>query len=373
MTMKKQTFLIFCLSLFSTHVFAHGDHGTDDIKADEARPFTFLEYFFNSATAKASIRIDEQGGYRYIESDGLADHATGQFPNNGNPHSIKSQDYNFRVPLNPKKRSSFTSIGHSAFGVAINGVPFDPATAEYWNNDRSSGWNLEALTGGLNLGLDSSNAHVQPNGAYHYHSIPLGILGRTDYKSQPVMIGYAADGFPLYSHYGYSNANDANSAVVKLKSSYRIKSGTRPSGPGGRYDGKYSKDYEYVDGLGDLDQCNGRSGVTPEYPQGTYYYVITESFPYIPRCWMGSGDSSFKKTPNEGGGQQQRGPGGDRNSQSQRSGPEGGPSGGPPQEAFDACKGKREGSSCAVNTPRGNMSGTCRNMRSDFVCVPQRR
>jgi hypothetical protein len=27
-----------------------------------------------------------------------------------------------------------------SFGVALNGVPFDPAMAEYWENYRSSGW-----------------------------------------------------------------------------------------------------------------------------------------------------------------------------------------------------------------------------------------
>ncbi|NOG60044.1 MAG: YHYH protein [Proteobacteria bacterium] len=366
--MKNRMHILFCFSLLSTYVFAHGEYGTEDIQADEKRPITFLEYFFSSVTAKASIRIDEQGGYRYIESDGLADHATGRFPNSGNPHSIKAQDYNFRVPLKPRKRSSPMSIGHAAFGVAINGVPFDPATAEYWNNDRSSDWNIEALTGGLNLGLDSSNAHVQPNGAYHYHSLPLGILNRSNYKSKPVLIGYAADGFPVYSHYGYSDAADPNSEIVKLRSSYRVKSGSRSGGPGGTYDGTYSKDYEYVDGLGDLDQCNGRTGVTPEHSEGTYYYVITDGFPMIPRCWKGSGDSSFQKGPGANG------PGGgDRRSQNQRSGPPGGPSGGPPQEALNACENKREGSSCSVNTPRGSMRGTCRTMRSDFVCVPQRR
>ena len=52
-----------------------------------------------------------------------------------------------------------------SFGVALNGVPFDPGTAEYWENDRSSDWRYDALSGKINLGLDQNNAHVQPNGA----------------------------------------------------------------------------------------------------------------------------------------------------------------------------------------------------------------
>jgi hypothetical protein len=39
--------------------------------------------------------------------------------------------------------------------------------------------------------------------------------------------------------------------------------------------GYYAEDYEYVKGLGDLDEHNGRFAVTPEYPNGTYAYYVT--------------------------------------------------------------------------------------------------
>ena len=371
-------FFIFCL--ISNIVFAHGVHETNDVQSLAERPQRFFEFFLTELNAKANIRVDEQGGYRYIESDGLADHSTGRFPNSNNPHTIKSQDYKFRVVLNPKKRNSPATVGHNSFGVAINGVPFDAATAEYWNNDRSSDWNIEALTGGLNLGLDSSNAHVQPNGAYHYHSVPTGILNQYDYRSQPLLIGYAADGFPVYAPYGYKDPTDNASRMVELRSSYRIKSGTRPSGPGGRYDGKYTKDYEYAQGTGDLDQCNGRTGITPEYPEGTYYYVITNQFPFIPRCLMGSADNSFSKGPGSG---QRNGQGDSRGASQERRGPPGGgsssnrsPGGGrgaPPQEAISACSGKRDGATCSFSTPRGRVNGSCRSIQSNVACVPSRR
>lgn len=370
-----KTLLFFCCFIIQP-VYAHGVHETNDEQyLTTERPKLFWEYFISQLEAKASIRIDEQGGYRYIESDGLADHTTGSFPNSGNPHSIKSQDYKFRVALNPKKRSSPTSVGHNSFGVAINGVPFDAATAEYWNNDRSSDWNIEAMTGGINLGLDSSNAHVQPNGAYHYHSIPKGILNKHDYRSKPLLIGYAADGFPIYAHYGYHDPMDSSSGMKELRGSYRIKSGTRPSGPGGLYDGTYTKDFEYVQGKGDLDQCNGRTGITPEYPKGTYYYVVTNQFPFIPRCLMGSADSSFSKGPGSGnqrgGMQERRGPSGSNDRGPGAGGPSG--RGGPPQEAISACSGKRDGASCSFTTPRGSISGSCRSIQSDLACVPRRR
>ena len=39
--------------------------------------------------------------------------------------------------------------------------------------------------------------------------------------------------------------------------------------------GFFVNDYEYSRGLGDLDEHNGRFGVTPEYPNGTYAYFTT--------------------------------------------------------------------------------------------------
>jgi hypothetical protein len=52
--------------------------------------------------------------------------------------------------------------------------------------------------------------------------------------------------------------------------------------------GTFTQDYEYVDGIGDLDQCNGRFGVTPEFPDGIYYYVVTDDFPFFTRCLKGN-------------------------------------------------------------------------------------
>ena len=146
----------------------------------------------------------------------------------------------------------------------------------------------------------------------------LGYWKNCERSIGPVLLGYAADGFPIYGPYGYNTARDANSQIVKLNASYRVKKGNRPTGaiasahssgsvygasssgassdgPGGKFDGSFVQDYEYVASLGDLDDCNGRFGVTPEYPKGTYYYVITDSYPYIPRGFKGKPDESFQR------------------------------------------------------------------------------
>ena len=49
------------------------------------------------------------------------------------------------------------------------------------------------------------------------------------------------------------------------------------------------------EGLGDLDECNGRFGPTPEFPQGIYHYHVTATFPFVSRLWKGKGDVTFEK------------------------------------------------------------------------------
>ncbi len=259
--------------------------------------------------ASNRVSITDDGRYRYISSNGIPEHSTGQFPNRGNPNRISEQRHQYRVPFSPKQASRATPLGMNVFGVAINGVPLDPGAAEFWNNDWDSGWQYEAMSGRIPLGLDHNNAHVQPNGAYHYHGLPPFTVSNSKGRvriSQMRLFGYAADGFPIYALYAYSEANDLRSPLKAMTSSWQLKKGTRPSGPGGRYDGSFVADYTYVKGSGDLDECNGRFGLTPDYPKGTYYYVLTRDFPFIPRFLRGTPDSSFQK----GGPGGRRGPGG---------------------------------------------------------------
>ena len=295
------------------------------VQAKGIDPWKLLEMALTPAYAyvtKVSITI--QGNYRVIKSNGLPDHATGRFPNSGNPNRISEQSYQFKVPKNPVLSGRVTKLGMNPFGVAINGIPFDPNAAEWWQRNPRSGWTYEAMVMGPRLGIDQSNAHVQPNGAYHYHGIPLGLMKKFRQLNKPTLIGYAADGFPIYGPYGYNDPRDSSSKVTKLKSSYRVKRGTRRGGPGGRYTGIFVEDYEFIKGQGHLDEANGRFGFTPEYPDGTYYYVVTDTFPYIPRLFKGTPDSSFRhrRQPGGPGGRGRQGPQGFGRGQ-QRFGPPG--------------------------------------------------
>ncbi|MEM9372635.1 MAG: YHYH protein [Planctomycetota bacterium] len=244
--------------------------------------------------------ITVEGDQRIIRANGIPQHQTGTFPTRGNPNAIRPQSHEIRLPVHP------TPAGHPTparpeFGIAVNGVIFDSGTGEFWTPTQGrtlgarSRWNYEALTGDIDLGIDANNAHVQPTGKYHYHGMPTGLIDRLnedrdDEQPQMLLVGWAFDGFPIYAEFGYADPEDPESGVRSLEPSYRVRSGARPespAGPGGEFDGSFTADWEYVDGLGDLDECNGRTGVTPEFPEGTYYYVITDAFPSVPRFWKG--------------------------------------------------------------------------------------
>lgn len=76
----------------------------------------------------------------------------------------------------------------------------------------------------LNKPLCLNHAHVQPTGAYHYHGIPELLIDFLGDTQGITLVGWAADGFPVYARYGFKNTNDASSGVVALQPSYRLKS-----------------------------------------------------------------------------------------------------------------------------------------------------
>ncbi|HEX4869382.1 MAG TPA: YHYH protein [Moraxellaceae bacterium] len=248
----------------------------------------------NGTTSNITMTTD--GSYRYLSANGIPNHVTGAFPNAGNPNAISAQNYHVKFSAWPQVTGILTWLttpfssesGISRAGWALNGVPLDVTTAEFWNNELGGTWNYEAITGGINLGIDTSNAHVQPTGAYHYHALPTGLVAVLGKGTAMTLVGWAADGFPVYARWGHQDPLDASSAVVEMSGSYRVKSGSRPGGPGGSYDGTFTRDWEYVANLGTLDECNGRFGVTPEFPQGIYHYYITTSYPFIQRCVKGT-------------------------------------------------------------------------------------
>ena len=121
-----------------------------------------------------------------------------------------------------------------------------------------------------------------------YHGVSNYFLENLiiDKNNHSPIIGWAADGYPIYYVFGYNNEKE----IINHTSGYQLKKGNRPlppDGPGGKYDGTFIQDYEFKKGIGTLDKCNGKFVVTPEYPQGTYAYFVTKKWPVIPRGFKG--------------------------------------------------------------------------------------
>jgi hypothetical protein len=150
----------------------------------------------------------------------------------------------------------------------------------------SQPWRFDPLFAANGFRVDSHNAHVQPNGSYHYHGTPNAMFDEDTAVESPV-VGFAADGFPIFGSWF-----DDNGTVRKALSSYRLKAGARQTiagyaTPSGDYDGTFRDDYEYIEGLGDLDECNGMQ------ISGVYGYFVIDAYPYIMGCLKGQMDPSF--------------------------------------------------------------------------------
>ena len=299
-TTLMSTFSVICLISLASFARDHGGGGppTRAHTAISTKPVKFEPSNVKlPLESRVSFKVEDDE--RIIESNGVPNHLVGRFPNCGNPHSIAEQDFDFEVAMKPSKSWRPTKLESGwAFGIAINGVPFEPLAAEWWKGYRDSEWRYEALSGAVPLGPDESQAHVQPGGKYHYHGLPKGLMEKegVEKTSHSKIIGWAADGFPIYALYGFTDKRSSGGGIKEYRSSYKLKTGERPGGwssPKGTYDGAFIADYEYVENSGDLDKCNGIDTVTPEFPDGTYAYFLTANWPIIPRCFVGSPDSSF--------------------------------------------------------------------------------
>lgn len=241
------------------------------------------DYTLDDTEFGTQVQVTVANGVRTIRSNALPNHATGQFPNAGNPNTITAQDAMWTFPAEP------TTLGEAREvmtpGVSINGVKFEPATAETATCATGEVYRVEALQSTYDLGFDTNNAHVQPNGEYHYHGVStLMVEAFNGTDADVVHVGFAADGhLVVYSKSGayppsYRLSTDARTGtdcVPTLRGAATVDlGGTEP-------DGTYTSDWVFDQTFGVLDDCNGTT------IDGQYVYVITEAFPFVSRCLKG--------------------------------------------------------------------------------------
>jgi hypothetical protein len=223
-----------------------------------------------------NFAIDTDGTNRSLIGNGIPNHAVGEFPNDQNPTGISEQAIDRAFTLTPTL-STTGAIPEMTPGYALNSIKFEPATAGTCTDagecdptgSNGGRWRMEALT---------STA-----------------LDRGKQRPSMKLVGWAVDGYPIYARYGYVDSPRSKGAqggkpnLKVLKGSYQLKTTPDAGRPSVEvYNmGSFNQDWVYVAGSGDLDECNGRTGVTPEFPRGTYYYAVTDSYPFIQRCPKG--------------------------------------------------------------------------------------
>lgn len=202
------------------------------------------------------------------------------------PGDPAAQDLTFNLPATPTEAAEPGEIPLlGALGVAVDGVPIYGPT-------EGTGGDVMSLVGGLS----ECGSHNGPTG-FHFHlfgaaeGVDCLYSAEEVASGEPVLFGWAADGYPIMS--GTVCADDACASTEQLTSSWELSD-----------DSLFATDtwdaHTYVEGSGDLDECNGRID-----DDGQYRYYATETFPYIAGCFHG--EVSDDAIPSAGGG---GGPGG---------------------------------------------------------------
>jgi YHYH protein len=270
----------------------------------------------------AQIAIFTERDSRIITGNGLpVSSKTGIFPIqqndpayqiDRNPNSIKTHSVNFSLPLNPKEASTPSCVGMGMVGIALNGTAIFNAL---------DGEGRDAVAHEVQ---DSCGGHPERSGLYHYHG-PSPCQSET--KENNTLIGYALDGFGIYSMYDANGKELTNS---------------------------------------DLDSCHGTT--SPVLWNGKitniYHYVQTQEYPYMIGCYHGIPVRSHMTGDNRPGSDA---PGGPPSSENRRRPFQGGSEPMPPQSAIEACDGKTQDRSCSINH---GPSGSCEIRSGVLACVP---
>lgn len=264
-------------------------------------------YFANAMDVSAGevitafVNITANENTCTIYSNGVPNH---DFAINGSFATKTSAVWeSFTINMNPQIGDTITALSlQYDNAVFLNGVKLDLMAAACYGVgpeplgrekigcfESNTPWRYDPMHPSNDFGEDENNAHTQPDGAYHYHGDPRAMYD-TSGSNVSGVIGYAADGFPIRGPF-----IDDNGTIRLVESSYVLREGNRTSQegegefPGGEWNGQFRDDFEWQEGSGDLDQCNGM------VVDGVYSYFVTHSYPWVMGCFVGTPDDSFRK------------------------------------------------------------------------------
>ncbi|MDP6858425.1 MAG: YHYH protein [Verrucomicrobiales bacterium] len=308
----------------------------------------------NSPTYAGIHEIYDSDDWVYIKTTGLGFHVMGPWYLNeaktrNFPNFPSNTATTYRVPKIPSSYNGNVTTSAGAIGYFVDGVALFDAT-DTFSYITSSGTDGSPIGGGRGDGVWNRDAYVnegvtfdaalahQAMNLHHYHANAPAVRhllgGSVDYNestniytenfngSHSPILGWVADGHPVYGPYAYDEPNNPDSGIRRMISGYQKRDGTngstnlnstgRRSLPrwvstlegrsisisSNRYGpnvsnqyilGHYLEDYAYKGHLGliqgkdyDLDEHNGRFCVTPEFPEGIWAYFTTVEDDGIP-------------------------------------------------------------------------------------------
>ena len=249
----------------------------------------------NFLAAKLDVRVAADGTCKFL-SNSLPNHDVGGIGINF-VVPVLAKPSRYKVSASPKQAAVVSALSPTRTdAIFLNGAPlksleptcFSSSEENILCTDADQSWRYDPRSSAAKITLDAHLGHTDGTGLYHYHGGPAALFDQFPGTDSPV-IGFAADGFPIYGSY----FTDTSGILRSAKSSYSLKPGSRPAGidePGKSYDGTFVDDYEYIAGSGDLDECNGMTLA------GQYGYFVTNAYPWVVGCLMGTPNDSFYKT-----------------------------------------------------------------------------
>lgn len=266
--------------------------------------------FASSQEFVGMFTISASGGACRFDTNQIPNHDTGigaRFV-----QTMAENDAVLEITSTPELADNPSALGMGANVIMLNGVKWEAFPAACFDignepigreaigcfdDQLGNPWRYNIGSPLNDFGFDTYRAHLQPGGLYHYHSTPT-VLYEIECEgtaSSPV-IGYAADGFPVYG----PCFEDRDGTIRSAESSYVLLKGVRQDIEGyttpyavgnvasDDYDGQFIGDYEYAEGTGDLDECNGMT------VDGQYGYYVTSSYPYVLACYSGTPSANFR-------------------------------------------------------------------------------
>jgi len=188
------------------------------------------------------------------------------------PGQPTDSDNTFSIPASPTIADTVTPvpvIGSAA--VTLGGIPIFGPT-------EGTGGDVESIPGILS----DCGSHNGPTG-FHIHLILSSsetdcLFTPEEVAAEPQLVGYAFDGFPIYT------GMDQYTSSWELTDEALFATDTWAA-------------HTYVEGSGDLDECNGLTDA-----DGNYAYYTTATFPYILGCYVGVVDLEASGGGGGGGG-----------------------------------------------------------------------